>query len=366
LHYVVVGLGFGDEGKGATVDFLARKLGLPDVVKYCGGHQCGHRVVTSDCKSHVFSQFGSGTLAGSKTLVGRKFIIEPFAMAAERKALRDLGFSPINKVDGECLVTTIYHRALNRIEQKWKRRNNTCGVGVGYTRETSLCGLDLRVADFADASVAIRKLDMIRDWCVAKVHNIIGVHGPSMHSSLGPELLEFEVSPRKLYRDMWKTMRFAIDSTGWIDELDQPCIFEAGQGVLLDELYGEKGVNTWSTVTARDAIELVGEGKEYEIVGAMRTYLTRHGDGDTGCSTMNPQWEEPSNGNTGPQGEFRTFHWASHLLETAMLLAHPSILAINHQDVYELPAWLEDKFCQYRLINGFGPAATHRRSTFEF
>ena len=44
---IVQGLGFGDEGKGATVDFLARSFSADLVVRYCGGSQAGHNVVVS-------------------------------------------------------------------------------------------------------------------------------------------------------------------------------------------------------------------------------------------------------------------------------------------------------------------------------
>src|SRR5258708_30654998 len=60
---ITVGLGFGDEGKGATVDFLPRRLEADLVVRYCGGSQAGHNVELPDGLRHTFAQFGAGTLA---------------------------------------------------------------------------------------------------------------------------------------------------------------------------------------------------------------------------------------------------------------------------------------------------------------
>src|ERR1700731_673121 len=60
---VTVGMGFGDEGKGATVDFLCRPHGADLVVRYSGGSQAGHNVQLPDGRRHTFSQFGAGTLA---------------------------------------------------------------------------------------------------------------------------------------------------------------------------------------------------------------------------------------------------------------------------------------------------------------
>ena len=58
--YIVVDLGFGDSGKGLLTDFLVRHLEADVVVRYNGGAQAGHNVVTPDGRHHTFSQFGSG------------------------------------------------------------------------------------------------------------------------------------------------------------------------------------------------------------------------------------------------------------------------------------------------------------------
>ena len=58
---IVADLGFGDTGKGTIVDALARQGGVSAVVRFSGGAQARHNVVTPDGRQHEFSQFGSGT-----------------------------------------------------------------------------------------------------------------------------------------------------------------------------------------------------------------------------------------------------------------------------------------------------------------
>ena len=66
-HSIVIGLGFGDEGKGITTSYLCKKLeGTKIVVRFNGGHQAGHTVVFNG-KRHIFSSWGSGTLQGIPT-----------------------------------------------------------------------------------------------------------------------------------------------------------------------------------------------------------------------------------------------------------------------------------------------------------
>src|SRR5215813_4385456 len=91
---ITIGLGFGDEGKGAAVDFLVRKLEADLVVRYCGGSQAGHNVELPDGRRHTFSQFGAGTLAAAeppRTHLGPNVIIDLLALAREALHLAELG-----------------------------------------------------------------------------------------------------------------------------------------------------------------------------------------------------------------------------------------------------------------------------------
>src|SRR5215472_12462254 len=92
---ITVGLGFGDEGKGATVDFLTRRYEADLVVRYCGGSQAGHNVQLPDGRRHCFSQFGAGTLVAAdprpRTYLGPHVVIDPPALAREARHLADLG-----------------------------------------------------------------------------------------------------------------------------------------------------------------------------------------------------------------------------------------------------------------------------------
>jgi len=95
---LTVDLGFGDAGKGSIVDFLAREHTAHTVVRYNGGAQAAHRVVTSgpNPHEHVFAQFGSGIQGavahpGDYSLEGRMTVLRLLAQAG--------GFSEFAKRD---------------------------------------------------------------------------------------------------------------------------------------------------------------------------------------------------------------------------------------------------------------------------
>src|SRR5262245_62300875 len=115
---LVAGLGYGDEGKGSIVDFLARqprpgtRAGL--VVRFNGGAQAAHNVVTEDGRHHTFAQFGSGTFTpGVRTHLSQHVLVDPLALVTEAEHLASLGVpDALDRltVDREALVTTPYHR----------------------------------------------------------------------------------------------------------------------------------------------------------------------------------------------------------------------------------------------------------------
>src|SRR5437868_5098082 len=138
---ITVGLGFGDEGKGATVDFLTRKLEADLVIRYCGGSQAGHNVELPDGRRHTFSQFGAGTLAPQRprSYLGPNVVIDPVALLREARHLEELGVAEplaLLSVHPRCLVTTYWHRTLNRLRERSRGagRHGSCGQGIGEAR----------------------------------------------------------------------------------------------------------------------------------------------------------------------------------------------------------------------------------------
>lgn len=277
-----VGLGFGDEGKGATVDFLLREFSADLVVRYCGGSQAGHNVVLPDGRRHTFSQFGSGALAGAATYLGEQMILHPPALHREAAHLRELtGRDPFLKlaVHPRALVTTVYHQELNRLRElsRGEARHGSCGHGIGEARHYWLKhGQDaIFAADLKDADTLAGKLELLRQRALLEIQEFAA----RLPSESHPRLAVF-FDPAAFVAG-----ELARLGTGITLQPAMPActtaIFEGAQGVLLDEWRGFHPYTTWSTVTLHHAFALAEAAGVEEVctLGVTRAYLTRHGAG---------------------------------------------------------------------------------------
>ena len=131
---VVVGLGFGDEGKGSVVDALVRRTRVICVVRFGGGPQAAHHVIADDGRAHVFAQVGAGALVpGVATVLGREMVVDPLGLQRELQALRRLGVEAAVAIDPRCRVVTPWQRGVGRMRElaRGDARHGSCGRGVG-------------------------------------------------------------------------------------------------------------------------------------------------------------------------------------------------------------------------------------------
>ena len=104
--YAVIGANYGDEGKGLITDYLCRQVENPLVIRFNGGAQAGHTVESPEGVRHIFSHFGSGTLAGAPTYLSKHFVVNPILFNREYDVLVEKGIVPKVYVHPDCLVTT--------------------------------------------------------------------------------------------------------------------------------------------------------------------------------------------------------------------------------------------------------------------
>lgn len=271
---IVVGLGFGDEGKGIATDYLCRQSQNPLVVRFSGGHQAGHTVVTEEGKRHVFSSFGSGTLQGAATYWSRFCTLYPLGFWNEATALQELGFSPLIYVDALAMVTTPYDVFHNRITER-KNAHGSCGLGFGATVERNETPYKLYVQDLFYPIVSKQKLNAIAEYYRRK----------NNYDYADEEFLyTLEIFQRAIAAIM-PMIRLVQEKEFFASILQQQLydtlIFEGSQGILLDMDHGFFPNVTRCHTTSRNALHLIANNSlpQAEIYYVTRAYQTRHGNG---------------------------------------------------------------------------------------
>ncbi len=106
---IVIGLNFGDEGKGARVNYLCSNRQKPLVVRFSGGHHVGHTVELKDGRRHVFHSFGSGTLKSAPTFWSKYCTIYPITFMKEYTDIKNsFDILPVSYFDPNVAITTIW------------------------------------------------------------------------------------------------------------------------------------------------------------------------------------------------------------------------------------------------------------------
>ena len=350
---ITVDLAYGDSGKGSVVDVLVRKLEATLVVRYNGGAQAAHCVVTPNGYTHIFRQFGSGSLiSGVQTLLSRHMLVDPVMLIAEQNRLSEYIDDPLTRVyiDERAAIVTPYHKALNRLREcaRGNNPNGSCGMGIGETANDLLLRPDeaLRAKDLLlDERNLQHKLSETR---AALWRRTDGMRWPISAVTLEACDL-FNFSEQKLaehFKSVANTACIVDASTVNFMLQTHTSVFEGAQGVLLDENYGFHPYTTWSTTTAKNALEILKEaGIAHKVtqVGILRTFATRHGPGPfvTEAPELQPLLPDPHNVKNQWQRDFRLGWLDLHALKYALEVNGPvDYLAVTHADKLSLkPRW---------------------------
>jgi adenylosuccinate synthase len=274
---VVIGANWGDEGKGLMVDYLANKKHADLVVRFNGGAQAGHTVVTPEGKRHVFSHFGSGTFLGIPTYLYKYFVLNPVLFREEHEQLKE--FKPVVFVDSRSYVTTPFDMMFNQMleESRGNERHGSCGVGIGATMER--CEKDASNIINTYGSRSFDSLLKVRQYYLEMLAWL------QYKKMIDHKLF---IKWNKLFQDKSfitkyiEDCEYMQDNTHFINVFDykyEHAIFEGAQGLALDQNMGNFPYVTRSNTGMRNVIKAQREfGFDIdEIVYVTRTYLTRHG-----------------------------------------------------------------------------------------
>ena len=274
-NVVVVGVQWGDEGKGKVVDALAEHFHI--VARYQGGANAGHTVYL-DGKKFVLQLLPSGIVRPDKAaVIGNGVVVDPEALLREIKFVEENGVS----VGGRLLVSDRahlilpYHRAHEVAAEQARGvgKIGTTAKGIGPSYEDKAGRRGLRACDLRDPELFRRK-----------VCEVVGEKNRVASALFGVSALDAgELADRYLAMAAPMTP-YLTDVSAYLNaEMDRGkrVLFEGAQGTLLDLDHGTYPFVTSSSSAAGGASTGTGVGptRLHAVVGVSKAYATRVGSG---------------------------------------------------------------------------------------
>jgi len=270
---VLLGLQWGDEGKGKIVDYLADDYDI--IARFQGGPNAGHTIVIGDRK-HVLHTIPSGVFRKDViNIIGNGVVIDPIVLARELRALQDIGVDTSNiLIARKAHLILPTHRFLDAASEaskgKEKIGSTLRGIGPTYMDKTGRNGL--RIGDIEKASFMSR-------------YNSL----KEKHIELGRIYPEVEFDIEQQEKEWFECLEFIkqltfIDNSYYINNAikeGKKILAEGAQGSMLDIDYGTYPYVTSSNTLTSGVCVGLGLAPQHigKVFGIFKSYCTRVGSG---------------------------------------------------------------------------------------
>lgn len=272
---VVLGIQWGDEGKGKIVDLLTEHCSA--VVRFQGGHNAGHTLVIGGSKT-VLHLVPSGILRRNvRCLIGNGVVVAPDALIRELEALESAGVDARERlvISPACPLILPSHVALDQARERARGSNaiGTTGRGIGPAYEDKVARRGIRIGQLSDPGACFDEIASLMEY-----HNFLLTQRfnaePVDIEAMLPELQRWSAQLAPMLGDVSEEIHRISNAGGNV-------LFEGAQGTLLDIDHGTYPFVTSSNTTAGAAACGSGTGPLAlnTVMGIVKAYATRVGSG---------------------------------------------------------------------------------------
>jgi len=263
MNLAVIGLQFGDEGKGKIVDFLAERFDI--IARFSGGSNAGHTVI-HDGVPVKFHLLPSGVIRRKVGILGNGMAIDLGKVLDEIAMIEKIGIRPKLYISSKAHVVTSLHRALDSRDDELVGIGTTKqGIGPAYTSKYRRIGI--RVADLYNPAILEKKLQLF-----VKLN------------SLNVDKNELDEELKNLVHHSTLIKDYVVDTEVFINQMidsGKSVLFEGSQGTFLDVDFGTYPFVTSSSTTIGGVVTGLGvpPSKIHRVLGIAKAYTTRVGAG---------------------------------------------------------------------------------------
>ena len=329
---LILGLQWGDEGKGKIVDALAESSEA--VCRFQGGHNAGHTLKV-DGEQKVLHLVPSGILHPKVNCVlGNGLVLSLPALAHEISDLKESGINFEDRffVSEDCCLILPTHIAIDKVRDK-EEGIGTTGRGIGPAYEDKIARRALRFGDLKD----LKELKI-------KLFKLVNYHNQVLEKLYNAESIAFDDVFEELENNLFLYHNYKCKTQDllkiWVKQ-DKTIIFEGAQGSMLDIDHGTYPFVTSSSTTAGGLSSGLGIGPKHidSILGITKAYTTRVGEGPFPTELFDANAEELAK--VGHEfgattGRPRRCGWLDlKALESIMFINSVSNLCITKLDVLD-------------------------------
>ncbi len=272
-NIIIVGLQWGDEGKGKMVDYLSENAGV--VVRFQGGNNAGHTIVVGG-EVYKLNLLPSAILRTSKiSIIGNGVALDSHALISEIELLKTRGIdvNPNNLMISEsCPLVLSVHKDKEKLFENLNGNHKigTTNKGIGPCYEDKVGRRAIRLCDLENIDELNEKVDTLLSY-----HNAIRRSLSYQVAKKGEILKEIEEISKKILpykKPVWRILNDLIKE-------GREIIFEGAQGTFLDIDHGTYPFVTSSNTVASQAITGSGFSSNAYVIGVAKAYTTRVGNG---------------------------------------------------------------------------------------
>ena len=268
MNTAVIGLQWGDEGKGKIVDYLSEEFDL--VVRYQGGNNAGHTVIVDDT-TYKLNLIPSGIIRGKVCYLGQGVVLDPNHFYIEYDQITKKIESPKIFLSSNISLILEYHKQLDKINElilKNEKKIGTTSKGIGPAYQDKVGRKSIKLYD-------LKSKYIIED----KLHTIKKFYDPILESFNESKInIEKTVQDLLSFYDLVKEL--IVDNSFIKKEFkNKKILFEGAQGALLDLDHGSYPFVTSSNTVSSNIVIGSAIQVDYKTVGIFKAYATRVGNG---------------------------------------------------------------------------------------
>ena len=268
MNKAVIGLQWGDEGKGKIVDYLSEDFDL--VVRYQGGNNAGHTVIVDDT-IYKLNLIPSGVIRGKICFLGQGVVLDPNHFSNEYDQIKKKINNPKIYLSSNISLILDYHKQLDKINEtilNTEKKIGTTSKGIGPAYQDKVGRKSIKLYDLKSKKIIEEKM-----------HSIKKFYDPILES-FNESKINIEQTIQDLLSFYDVVNELIVDNSQIKKEFkNKKILFEGAQGALLDLDHGSYPFVTSSNTVSSNIVIGSALQVDYQTVGIFKAYATRVGNG---------------------------------------------------------------------------------------